>query len=79
MAIKYDPILGKLKQERGLQKQVFEATASQTVFIVTKFSLNDNYCIERDGIHTEKGHSRSGQNITFTVGLPYGTEIVVID
>ena len=72
-------MLGRLKQERGLQKQKFEATAVQTAFTVTEFSLNDDYCVYENGILTESGQSRSGQVVTFTVGRPEGTEIVIMN
>lgn len=60
-----------------LQNQVFEATASQKIFTVTEFVLTDDYMVWVGGVLTSLGHNRSGNIVTFPVGLPEGTEVVI--
>ena len=61
----------------SIEKQVFEATASQTVFTVTEFYLTDDYMVFVNGVLTNKGHSRVGNIVTFISGQPEGTEIII--
>ncbi len=61
----------------SIEKQTFIATASQTVFTVTEFSLTDDYMVFVGGILTSAGHSRVGDVVTFTTGHPDGTEVII--
>jgi len=61
----------------SLQNQVFIATASQTNFIVTEFTPNDEYLVYLDGVLTTAGHIRTSNVIIFTPGLAEGTEVVI--
>lgn len=58
--------------------QVFTATASQTVFTVTDFNLNDNYLVFINGAFTPSGHSRSNNVVTFSAGIPLGEEVTIM-
>lgn len=70
-----NPISGKL--EKGSLKQEFEATADQTIFTVTNFTLTDGYMVFIDGaIMNEAFSVRNGQAITLPA-QPEGTIIII--
>jgi len=62
-----------------LQSQTFEATASQTAFVVTEFSLNDEYIVYVEGVLVSAGHARAGDVVIFVTGLAEGTEVVIVN
>lgn len=58
--------------------QVFIATASQTDFVVTDFTVTSNVKVFVAGAFVSTGWSTSGQTIQFTSGLPVGKEVVIM-
>jgi hypothetical protein len=62
-----------------MYEQRFTASEGQTEFEVTEFTLTVGYLVFVGGILTKSGQSKSDNIVTFAVGLPEGTEVVVIN
>jgi len=63
---------------RGMRKVYDqEATAGQTTFPVTAYTINDHYLLIIDDLPQTQNSTRVGQVITFTPGCTLGSRIVI--
>lgn len=62
----------------GLNKDEYTATALQTVFTLSG-TITKGFQVFQDGAILSYGYTKTASNeITFTAGLPLGTEIIII-
>lgn len=77
----YDPILGNIKMERSMMRQVFSATGGQTQFTVTEYTVNadDITVIYNGAVMEDNQFSVAGQVITINPAAVDGDEIIILN